>query len=525
MRVIFSITIPKPMKKCGFLSLSLLCSLASVYAQTAVGEHGHSTLPSFRAFPAPTPIYSVPATITASANSLAKALAAFSLQKPAGLVAQPNGLWRNFPTFALQPPAERAANQQAQEPSERVTSLLNQAYQALAKLDYPTAVASLRQATQIEPNNSKIWLELAFALNHSKLVPEAVEAIQRVIQLEPSHVIARSQLGYLYLQQERLHDAVDTFLAAELLDPTNYSLKLQLGYLFDRLNDKEKARIKFIEASASPDPEIVLKAVKALKALAPIVFARRGIWATEIYAAPIYYRRFNNLIAPFIWRSGIIINQRSGLEGYFSLRATRDTRSTGGQAPQIFEDNFAIASLGLRARPFRNAWTFYGEAGLAINLLPNRLSSVRARSDFRFGTYYSRIWGKRTPREKLMFPFNPIGEIYFDLSYYNRFKHNMIGYLQVREGLRVLQSQESSLEAYGRFNLVKDTRSHFFNNLVETGFGLGFTPHQKWGVKLTAEYMRGFYLGIERPDDPNPYPPRYGDLRFGLIFGKYLVKE
>jgi hypothetical protein len=73
--------------------------------------------------------------------------------------------------------------------------------------------------------------------------------------------------------------------------------------------------------------------------------------------------------------------------------------------------------------------------------------------------------------------------------------------------------------------LVKDSGRDFFNNLVEAGFGVGFVPRQKWGIKLTAEYMRGFYFGLQRRGEPNPYGPRYGDFRLALIYGKYIVKE
>ena len=169
--------------------------------------------------------------------------------------------------------------------------------------------------------------------------------------------------------------------------------------------------------------------------------------------------------------------------------------------------------------------TVYGEAGLAYNLMPNSLATVKARTDFRLGTYYSRIWGKRTANDEVRFPFNPVGEMYFDVSYYSRFRHNVIGYLQAREGLRVLQARQTSLEAYGRFNLVKDSGHDFYNNIAETGVGLGFVPKQKWGIKLTAEYLRGFYFGSSRRGEPNPYASRYGDFRLALIFGKYLVKE
>ncbi len=524
------------------LSLGVLLAPLAATAQSLVGEQGHLIKPTatpaainadaeqLKWLSAPPP--AAYQSFISSAPFVAVPFPAFAVEAPTDLsapfVAVP------FPTFAVEAPADlseqrpepqKPAQAGPPESSPRVKELLNEGYQALSRLDYSTAVASFRQAAELEPTNSKISFEYAYALTHNKQFAEAVPVMQRVVQLEPASIAARSQLGYLFIQLDRVREAIDTFIAAESLDPKNYSFKLQLGYLYDRVSDKERARVKFIQASQSPDLDIHQKAVDALKSLAPVVFARRWIWANEIYAAPTYYQRFNNFIAPFIWRSGLILSDRSGLEGYFSLRATRDSRSSGGNAPQIFEDNSVITSVGLRARPFKNALTVYGEAGLAFNLLPNKLATVKARSDYRFGTYYSRQWGKRTPNDKLWFPFNPIGELYFDLSYYSRFRNNVIGYLQAREGLRILQASQTSLEAYGRINLIKDSGRDFYNNLTETGVGLGFVPKTKWGVKITAEYLRGYYFGINRIGEANPYAPHYNDFRIALIYGKYIVKE
>ena len=505
---------------CAF-SLGLLLAPLTAMAQSLVGEQGHFIKPA-----------DAPAAIKADAEQI-KSLSAPPLTAQQSFINNAPFVAVPFPAFAVEAPTDLPEQRPEQKPgptappeySPRVKELLNEGYQALTRLDYPTAVANFRQAAELEPKNSKIWFEYSYALTHNKQFVEAVAVLQRVVQLEPASIAARSQLGYAFIQLDRVREAIDAFIAAESLDPQNYSFKLQLGYLYDRVNDKERARVKFIQASQSPELELHQKAVDALKALAPVVFARRWIWANEFYAAPTYYHRFNNFIAPFIWRSGLILSDRSGLEGYFSLRATRDTRSSGGKAPQIFEDNAVVASVGLRARPFKNALTIYGEAGMSFNLLPNKLATVKARSDYRFGTYYSRQWGKRTPNDKLWFPFNPVGELYFDVSYYSRFRNNVIGYLQAREGLRILQAHQTSLEAYGRVNLIKDSGRDFYNNLTETGIGLGFVPQAKWGVKITAEYMRGYYFGINRAGEANPYAPRYNDFRIALIYGKYLVKE
>ncbi|MBI1760585.1 MAG: tetratricopeptide repeat protein [Acidobacteria bacterium] len=423
------------------------------------------------------------------------------------------------------PPANQTSTSASVPVDEALQNLLNQGYAHLARSEWNEAVASFEQATRLRPQATKPWLELAFALVANQQHEKAVKALEEVLRLEPTNLVARSQLGYLLIRLERLREAIDIFLMVEQRDQQNFHYKLQLGYLYDGVNNKQKAREWFLAASLAPDPAIRQKAQEALKNLAPVLFARRWIWANEIYAAPFYQARFNNFIAPFIWRSGLVLSAKAGLEVYASTRLTRDTRSTAGGAPQIFSDNFAVLALGLRGRPFKNALTVYGEAGLAINLMPSTHSTVRARSDYRFGTYFSHLWGKRAATPALAFPFNPVGEVYFDVSYYSRFRHNIIGYVQARQGVRVLQYKETALEIYGRGNLVKDRGRDYYNNLAELGAGAAFTPWRCAGIKLTAEYLRGRYFGLHRPNEPNPYRSHYGDFRFGVIFGKYLVKE
>lgn len=428
-------------------------------------------------------------------------------------------------TAELPPPATQTVTPASVPADNALQNQLNQGYAHLARSEWSEAITCFQAATRLAPQTAKPWLELGFALVSNQQHEAAVNALNEALRLEPTNLVARSQLGYLLIRLDRMREAIDIFLTVQEREPLNFHYKLQLGYLYDGINNKQKAREWFLSASAAPDPAIRQKAQEALKNLAPVLFAHRWIWANEIYAAPFYQSRFDNFITPVILRSGLVLSAKSGLEVYGSARLTRDTRSTAGGAPQIFSDNFAVAAVGLRGRPFKNALTFYGEAGLALNLMPNLRSTVRARSDYRAGTYFSHLWGKRTATPALAFPFNPVGEVYFDVSYYSRFRHNVIGYLQVRQGMRVLQYKETALEVYGRSNLVKDTGRDYYNNLAEFGAGAGFTPWRSAGFKLTAEYLRGRYFGLHRPNEPNPYRSTYGDFRFGVIFGKYLVKE
>ncbi len=179
--------------------------------------------------------------------------------------------------------------------------------------------------------------------------------------------------------------------------------------------------------------------------------------------------------------------------------------------------------MGLRGRLFKSNLTAYAEAGVAFNMVRSPLSNVKARSDYRAGIYYAKQWGKESETDKLTAPMTLNGDVYFDTSYYSRFRNNVIGYLQVREGVRILQLRQTSLDAYVLLAAAKDTKRDFFNNLGEGGAGLRFTPRRSWGLSISTEYVRGAYFGIERLGEPNPYRPQYNDFRVSLVSGKFFL--
>lgn len=386
------------------------------------------------------------------------------------------------------------------------------------------AIKETQQQKAIEDEQKKkIYdlLERAYKLINAKRYAEAAPLLEQVIKLDANNVQVHKQLGYVYLNLKRQKDAIREFETVEKLDANDYQIKLQIGYLYDAIKEKELAIQAFRRALTTNDAEIKSKAETALKNLSsetPPV----GSTFSEIYAAPFYQSRFKNFIAPAFVRYGVVIQSSRRVELYGSFRFSHDTRSTGGSAPQIFSDNFSVLGVGLRARPFKNNLTFYGEAGLAFNMKRNALSTIRTRSDFRVGVNYFKEWSeKETETKKATMPLAWFGDLYFDASYYSRFRNNVIAYAQVREGLRLFQLRKTSVDGFGRVGLVKDTRRDFYNNLAELGGGLRFTPYKPLGFSINAEYVRGFYFGLERTGEPNPYKSQYNDFRISLVFGNY----
>ena len=349
----------------------------------------------------------------------------------------------------------------------------------------------------------------------------ARQAFERALAEDPTNVTILKQIGYLALAEGNLQLAAERFESAWQLAPQDYAAALQLGFIYDRLHQSAKAEAAFRAALASPDPKTFRAARGALKNLPGVSLNRVYL---DVFASPLYATRFSNGIANF-WAQ---LHWRPRPDGpvtlYLGTRITRDSRSRGGNLPAIISDNAALLGAGVNVRPRGWNLNFQAEANLAFNLTQPAGPNRDVRPDYRAVLSYYRRWDSRL--------WGPIGALTFErlrgerlftdldtsLGYYSRYRDNVIGYLQLREGLRLANFGASSLAGYMVLNLAKDTNRDFYNNVGEVGAGLEFRPHRNLNLSLRAAYLRGIYYGIEGRD-PNPFRPSYNDFRLTLFFG------
>lgn len=164
-----------------------------------------------------------------------------------------------------------------QDPAnQRLHMDLGYAYQALK--DYPKAGSEFQtvaqepgefqiqaqsalqvvQTTQATPNNSKEARMMtqaygALATGNRTLARQRLEA---VLAQNPQNVSALKQLGFLELSQGKVSAAAQRFEAARQADPNDYFASLQLGYIYQRQRKTPQAQEAFNAALASPDPQI-----------------------------------------------------------------------------------------------------------------------------------------------------------------------------------------------------------------------------------------------------------------------------
>lgn len=344
---------------------------------------------------------------------------------------------------------------------------------------------------------------------------------EQALNADPANATVLKQIGYLALEEGNLALAAQNFEAARVVDPQDATLALQLGYLYDRIGQPEKAAGAFEAAAGSSEARTQQLASAALRALRASQLARVYL---DLYATPSFATRFDNFIVQFQGQLHWRPRPSWPVTLYLGTRITHDSKSRGGSLPAIFSDNVALVGAGVSFRPKRTNLALVAEANLAFNLTTSTARNRDVEPDYRAALYYYRRWEGKLygPAGALTLGRLRSDRLFTDLDaslgYYSRYDHNGIGYLQLREGVRLADWRASRLYGYAKINLVKDTNRDFYNNLAEFGPGVEFRPSGNFNLSLRAEYLRGTYFGIEG-HDPNPFRAQYNDFRMTLLVG------
>jgi len=338
----------------------------------------------------------------------------------------------------------------------------------------------------------------------------ATQARNRLEELRASRQRELKQSAYEMLAQKRSRDALELFERIHRNDPKDAATTLQLGYLYASANRPRDAKQMFAMARQDSDPVVKTQAKAGWDQ------ARRDSrpWFASIYAAPFYQSRFSNEINPVIASIGLKTSRY--FQPYVGLRFTRDLHSRSGTLPRILSDNSAVLSAGIQIPLANTGITAFAEAGIAINLLDQ---GPRAIPDYRAGLRWFRPWGHvlAGPRAGHQ-PISMTGSAYADVAYYTRYDDNIIGYLQLREGVNLPAPRVLPMQLLAAVNFVKDSRGQFYNNVAEAGPALRIGLFRVLpGLSMEAQYLRGFYV---THDLSNPYGPRYGDFRVFLIWSR-----
>lgn len=337
----------------------------------------------------------------------------------------------------------------------------------------------------------------------------AREKFRLALAGDPRRPDIAKQLGYMSLEEGDFAGAARSFEGASGLAPDDCVATLELGYIYARLHNDAKAEKKFSEALWCPEKkarEAAAAALKNLRASDPSVYL-------DLYAAPLYTSRFEDKIAFFEAILGWKPRPRWPVSVYVAGRYTEDSRSRGGEIPEIYSDNAVEIGPGVKLQPRNMNLSLTAEWSAARNLTRSAEHPDRVEYNKRVVLADYFYWERR----------RLFADAGASLGYYSRNQDNVIAYLQARAGLSFWEGGAARASLYLPAYASKDGNRDFFNNFAEIGAGAELATISELSLRLRTEYVRGFYMGIEGRD-PNPYARAYNDIRVMLIFSTRLSR-
>ncbi|HXH49482.1 MAG TPA: tetratricopeptide repeat protein [Terriglobia bacterium] len=353
-----------------------------------------------------------------------------------------------------------------------------------------------------------------FAAAQSSVDPEISQPARQALEdLRASELEAQKQKAYDLLEQGHREEALSLFEQAHIADPGDSAVTLQLGYIYQETGKLAKAREMFEAERLNQDLRVSGQAIAALKE----VRQQSAWWFASAYVAPFYESRFANQINPINFKIGLRASPY--LQPYLGMRFTRDIRSTTGTLPVIYSDNSDVFSVGLQSPILGHGTSLYAEAGTAVSLESRPLQG-RAVPDYRAGFIWYKPWetSLADAAKKRSTGISMTGNAYSDISFYSRYNNNVIGYLQLRQGVNLPTAHLLPMQVLAAINVVRDSNSDFYNNVVEAGPALRIAPFRRLlDLQFEVNYLRGFYTAH---DPSNPYGSSYGDFRVFFIWSK-----
>ena len=367
---------------------------------------------------------------------------------------------------------------------------------------------------------AKQWFQSATECPDSGQSASARKAVLEVARAQAAQYKAA---GFRRKDAGDIHGAIAEFERVLSVDPTDYNAMLQIGYWYFDTHEYKQSDKWFRMAALSPNPGEASTAKKALANLTPLL--RPYFFNT--YMNPFYDSRFGDFILYGQTKIGLKLGHSAWrVEPYLSLRVGVDTRTTGGALPRIFSDDAIIPAVGVQIHPFTPYVNVFAEAGTAVSILSQPPADRgRAQPDYRGGVAYFRGWGTNLLSDQT----KPHGfliksgfrEVYFDTEYYSRFGKDVIGYLQYREGFSTPSLGPFRTQVFAFGNLAKDSRSDYYNNVVELGPGLRTALRRYPWLSLYAEFAHGVYL-TEGHRARNSGAPNFNDVRVFFVYQKYF---
>ncbi len=200
---------------------------------------------------------------------------------------------------------------------------------------------------------------------------------------------------------------------------------------------------------------------------------------------------------------------KSAVRPFVDVFGNIDSKSAGGAIPRIYSDNYAGAALGLQYTNGSGLRVF-AQAGGTTRV--GAVASVPSGGDVRGGIQLYREWGGAAAHRAAY------GNFYGSGTYYSRYQ-DTIFYNQLELGRRTSASP-SATEIYVRPVFTIDSKSYYYDNILELTAGIRFHPFGSRGPSFALEEAAGTYTN--RGGLPASLPSSYLDFRPTISYGVSL---
>ena len=395
---------------------------------------------------------------------------------------------------------------------------MNEGYAAGNAGDQTKAAAAFDAAAKLAPQLALPRVAAGYAYLALKRNDEAVARFDESLVIDENQDVIRRQLGYLYSSMKRQRDALVAFTWLQSRDRASAQDLLAIGNLNAGLAEPTLAlrafRAAATLASQIADSAVLRDATKSIVVLEAAQANNAAGAFVEAYVSPFYQNRFDNFLMFGLARAGVSAGGSWKPSVYLTVRATRDSKSVGGQQPILYADNSVVPAIGVRTQPGGRWFTLYAEAGAAYPLV-----SIKPRDwqrDLRAGVIGA--FAKTHALGSGAHHLSLVSEVFGDATWYDRFDGNTIGYLQWRESLRLVQGTAGAVDIFARGWGTLDSKDTYFNRVVEGGGGVAFHAGANRRASLYIESLGGRYLRKPLAGQP---ARTYSDFRVMFVTGLF----
>lgn len=382
--------------------------------------------------------------------------------------------------------------------------ILQRAYTHLSKQEYMPAISLFEEYLQANPGASRIHLEVAYVYLKISDDPHAETHFLRYLELTPEpptppkeYLDVQAELAFLYTRGTAKTKAIKYLHYILKYDSSREELRLNLAYLLLETNSKE-AYSHFHILARSADARIREKARQQLR-FEPKPF---GYMA---YLAAYYSNRFEidvlNLKGRVYYKGSLF----HPIEPYLFLNLNVDNESNVRVYPMLYSEQAMIAGAGVQWYPYKRNIRLFIQYGLRKQFLQHP-DIPKKKDSLSFGAE-SFFFVPLSDNKKTGLEMNNV------FLYYSHFNQDFLF-----EGKEVL-SQKIVAPVHITFYMGVlyrwDSKKYFYNNNLESVFGVRCSLSRNYTYFLYGEYVHGSYM------KDTVYGHTYNEFTAGLVIGLY----